>query len=299
MAARNRDGDHPDLNRSRKKLLVMAATVLVALSVLYVVAVYFNLIPQQEAANTFYIAVFGIIIVEIVANTIYQYCIRGITYAEAKTLSDLFRIIAYCVLLLILLTIIVGFQNLTGFLVGAGFLGIVIGLAAQNTLSNFISGVYLLASKTFEPNDNVIIHTWQYSLMPQTYPHDKFIPGFSGTIEAIGLLYTKLINDEGVPFYVPNSIVSQSLIINYRRAKEHRRRIQFDVSVKVPFKRIESIVDVVMRRNKKIIDDYDVDVDYLHDTVYVVTIHIKTPEMNIMDLKSELFKELMKVMPHR
>ncbi|MDE1860325.1 MAG: mechanosensitive ion channel [Candidatus Micrarchaeota archaeon] len=284
------------MRKGRKVVILVGAIVILATLGIYYAATYFSLIPQQTIDYSVYTALFGIAIIEIIANSIYFYIIKGITAAEAKTLRDLFRIVAYTLLVLLLLTIVVGIQDLTGFLVGAGFLGIVLGLAAQSTLSNFISGIHLLASKAFEPNDNVMILTAQYTLQPQSYPHDKFIPGFSGTIESIGLLYTKLINDESVPFYVPNSVVAQALVVNYRRAaKEHMKRIQFDVSSKVPFEKVQKIVQKVMKANK--MDEYTTDVEYFHIDFYVVTVHVRTLE-STRQLKSSLYSALVKNLPY-
>jgi small-conductance mechanosensitive channel len=87
--------------------------------------------------------------------------------------------------------------------------------------------------------------------------------------------------------YIPNNIVAQALIINYHRAKEHTRKIQFDVDVKVPFNRLESIIDRVMKDNK--IEAFNVKLEYLHQLFYVVTVHVKVQEKDVKNLKSEIF----------
>ncbi len=274
----------------------------IGLVLLYALLVYLNIVPQSNIiaqnpgiiethlAESAFALLFGIAIIEAVSRAIYYYMIKGINRAEARTLSELFKVVAYSLLALTILTIIVGIQNISGILVGAGFLGIVIGLAAQSTISNLISGVYLLASRTLEPGDYVNIHTWQYTMQPETYPHDKFIPGFSGTIESIGVLYTKLLHEEGIPLYIPNSIVSQALILNYHRARERKLRVQFDLDISIPYRLVQKVVASVMKKHR--ITGYTIDIDYLHTNIYVVSVHFGLMNVNIKRLRSDILTGL-------
>ncbi|MCL4365448.1 mechanosensitive ion channel family protein [Candidatus Marsarchaeota archaeon] len=277
--------------RKRHRLLLDFLAALFILSVaIYIILAYLNIIPGSVIGYAIATGLFGIIMVELLARIVYYYMLSNVHKAESKTLSDMTRILGFVLILLLVLYVIFGYQYLGGLLVSAGFLGIILGLAAQSTISNFIAGVYLLASNVLEPDDNVVIHTWQYNFQAQSYPHDKFVPGLSGSIEAIGVLYTKMINEEGVPVYIPNNIVAQALIINYHRAKEHMRKIQFDVDISVPFNRLEKIIGDTLKKNN--IDLFKVNVEYLHQSFYVVTVHLKLTERDMRPLKSSIFNEL-------
>ena len=285
---------HQELRKRRNRILIrtLFAVIIVAV-VLYALLTYLKVIPDSVIANAIAAAVFGIVIVETIARIVYYYFINNdIHKAEAKTLGQIIKILGYSVLAIIVLYIIFGYQYLGGIFVSAGFLGIILGLAAQSTISNFIAGIYLLSSNVLEPNDNVIIHTWQYTYQPQSYPHDKYVPGLSGAVESIGVLYTKMINDEGIPVYIPNNIVAQALIINYHRAKEHMRKIQFDVDVSVPFQRLEKIIEDTLKREG--IGIFLIKLEYLHQNFYVVTINLKVQEKDIKLIKSVLFREIIK-----
>ncbi len=281
--------DQPAPRRRNRGLLRVLYVIVVILSVAYVALAYLRLSVATPLENVAVSCVFGIGIVEVMARIVYYYMANNVHTAEAKTLYDMTRIFGYAILLLLVLGIIFGYQYLNSLLVSAGFLGIVVGLAAQSTISNFIAGIYLLASKAIEPGDNVVLHTWQYTQQPQTYPHDKFVPGFSGNIESIGVLYTKMVNEEGVPVYVPNNIVAQALVINYRKVKEHMYKIQFDVDISVSYKELEAIAERVMKRNR--IEYYTMKLEYLHLNLYVVTIRLKAAE-STKDIKSQLFSEI-------
>jgi small conductance mechanosensitive channel len=276
--------------------IIIAVTICVVVLAIFTFT-YNNIptvIPKQLIIQAALTALVGIIGIEIISIVIFYYMSQGINRAEARTLAELFRIIAYIILAMIILIVGGASQFEYQLLIGAGFLGIVLGLAAQSTLSNFISGIYLLASKAMEPDDNVIIHTWQYTMQSQSYPHDKFVPGFAGRIESIGVLYTKLINNEGVPVYVPNSIVAQALVINYHRAKEHAVRLQFDVDLTVPYDGLEKVIMQTMKENKVSREKYEIDIEYLHTNLYVITIHLKLNIDDARPLKSILFNNIIK-----
>ena len=259
--------------------------VVLLLAAFYAGLVYLG-VASGNAAESIVLQIFaGIIIIEIIGIAVQRFVGMGANKVEAKTIRTLFRVLAYIILIVFIFYKLN--VDITGLLVSAGFLGIVFGLAAQSTLSNFIAGVYLLTSGVFEPGDRVTIHTWQYTLQPQSYPHDKFIPGFTGVIKTIGLLYTELENDEAMPVYVPNNVVVQALVINYRRARENIIKMQFDINTKVPFDKLKAIISRELRAKR--IRWFKIDIEYLHNEIYVITVHLESEFKGRADLKSAIY----------
>jgi small-conductance mechanosensitive channel len=80
---------------------------------------------------------------------------------------------------------------------GAGFAGIVIGMAAQSTLSNIIAGVALATFRPFRVGDIVTIH--------EEY----------GKITDITLGYTEVTTWDNRRLNIPNHIISDEAIINW------------------------------------------------------------------------------------
>ena len=275
----------------RNRMIDVLIVLAIAAIILFAVLTDLKITGQGEW-NIIYTMAFGIAFIEVVGAISYFYFARRIAKEEAGPLRNLFRITAYIVLIIILLAEF--HVDITGILVSAGFLGIVLGLAAQSTLSNFISGIYLLSSKAFEPGDRVIIHTWQYTLNPPTYPHDKFVPGFAGVIKSIGVLYTELTNDEHLPMLVPNSIVAQALVINYHRATDHLTRIQFDVDIRINFADLEREIKKVVAKNRSRIESHTIDIDYLSNNLYVVTVHLKIEDGSRARIKTQMYTELIR-----
>ncbi len=80
---------------------------------------------------------------------------------------------------------------------GAGFAGIIIGLAAQSTLANIISGISLAMFQPFRVGDIVTIQ------------------GEYGTISDLTLRHTVVTTWDNRRLIIPNSIISDESIINW------------------------------------------------------------------------------------
>ncbi|MFW6198918.1 MAG: mechanosensitive ion channel family protein, partial [Acidobacteriota bacterium] len=91
--------------------------------------------------------------------------------------------------------------------IGAG--GLAIGLAFQGTLSNFSSGVMLLAFRPFEVGDFIKA------------------AGVSGTVKEIQLFYTTLDTPGNERIFVPNEQISGGIIENFTH--HDVRRVAVDV----------------------------------------------------------------------
>ena len=278
----------------KRRIFDMLVVFLILIAAFFLLLVHFQ-ISGRRIDSVFESVIVGIILIEICGMLVYYYFRKNVAQEEAKPLRSLFRIIAYMILVVVILSELN--VNVTGILVSAGFLGIVLGLAAQSTLSNFISGVYLLSSKAFEPGDRVIMQTWQYSVMPPTYPHDKFIPGFAGIIKSIGVLYTELKSeeksDEGSIMLVPNSIVAQALVINYHRESKTITKLQFDVDIKTNYRNIRRKIESAIRKYGKRIEYHTIEVDSFHNTFYVISVHLRLNNVTRSEIKNSIYEEIL------
>jgi len=82
------------------------------------------------------------------------------------------------------------------FLAGAGVISLVAGLASQQALSNIVSGIFLVIFKPFRINDKITINN------------------FVGTVEDINLRQVVLKDAENNRIIIPNSIISNQIIVN-------------------------------------------------------------------------------------
>ncbi|QIB74882.1 mechanosensitive ion channel family protein [Halogeometricum borinquense] len=101
--------------------------------------------------------------------------------------------------------------NLSGILVGAGFLGIVVGMAARQTLGALLAGFVLMFSRPFEIGDWI-----------EVGDHE-------GIVTDITIVNTRIQTFDGEYVMVPNDVVSSESLIN--RSRKGRLRIEVEVGV--------------------------------------------------------------------
>jgi len=130
--------------------------------------------------------------------------------------------------------------NLAGVLVGAGFAGIVLGLAAQQVLGNIFAGLSLLAARPFDIGDRITLTTATYSLLGGTYPRENSLNGFTGVVTDIGIFFTKMMFDDGTPAVFPNSVVIGSMAVNHTRIAARTVRVRMDLDKRIEYNNFKS-----------------------------------------------------------
>lgn len=150
--------------------------------------------------------------------------------------------------LLVAIATVLGLFKLSGvsatsILLGAGFTGIVLGLASQTVLANVFAGLLIVFADPFRPGDRVGLVTWQFGILPPSYPHEAQPPTYTGTVEDVGLNYTTIALDTGGIAKVPNGIVIQALVVLPRGATVHRVRMTLPSGV--PVAKVEAALPAV------------------------------------------------------
>lgn len=121
------------------------------------------------------------------------------------------------VLILVMATVLLlqamGF-SLGWLLAGGAFVSLVIGLAAQDTLSNFFSGIHLLVDQPFQEGDEI-----------------ELTSGEICTVRKIGLRSSHLYHVRHHEIIVvPNNLLATTMVINLMRP-DRRHRIWLDIGV--------------------------------------------------------------------
>ena len=98
-----------------------------------------------------------------------------------------------------------------GILVGAGFLGIVVGMAARQTLGSLIAGFVLMFARPFEIGDWVAIGDNE------------------GIVTKITIMNTHLRNFDGEHVVIPNDNVADRAVVN--RSRDGKLRVHVEVGV--------------------------------------------------------------------
>lgn len=103
--------------------------------------------------------------------------------------------------------------NITPLLASAGIIGIVLGIAAQDSLGNFFSGISLYLDKTYKLGDMIQLES-----------------GERGTVIDMSIRSTTILTRDNIAITVPNSELNSNQVIN-ESSPVRRRRIRLDVGV--------------------------------------------------------------------
>ena len=106
--------------------------------------------------------------------------------------------------------------DITGIVALASVLTLAISLSLQNALSNVFGGCSLLYTKPFTVDDFVEID------------------GQTGTVQEIGLTYTRLITPDGKIIFLPNHQVASVKIVNYTTSGLRRVGITVTLPFSIP-----------------------------------------------------------------
>ncbi|UCC92043.1 MAG: mechanosensitive ion channel family protein [Candidatus Aenigmatarchaeota archaeon] len=150
------------------------------------------------------------------------------------------RTIKYGVWLAAVLVIleIVGLQGaIFTALAGAGVAGIAIGFAAKDTLSNFISGIFLYMDKTFSIGDTVEIG------------------GKVGKVVDIHLRKTVIKGFDNKIITIPNSKTAESMVINYSREPTRRVQVPIGIAYEADLEKASKIILDIIKKDKDFLDD--------------------------------------------
>lgn len=135
------------------------------------------------------------------------------------------RFVYYISVLILTVNVLneLGFK-LSALLGAAGVVGIAIGFASQTSVSNIISGIFLISEKPFMVGDLIEVS------------------GNRGTIESIDLLSLKLRTAENLFVRVPNETMIKTEVINLTRYPVRRVNIKVGVAYQEDLRKVSELL---------------------------------------------------------
>jgi len=122
---------------------------------------------------------------------------------------------------------------ITSLLAVLGIIGLALSLAAQNSLAKLAGGLMILATHPFKAGDFI-----------------EAAGGISGTVQSIGLAYTRVRMPDNKVIMVPNSSIANEIITNF--SMEENRRM--DINIRVGY---EHSIDSVKSAVRTALDSQD------------------------------------------
>lgn len=181
---------------------------------------FFNLGSMFERLLEWVPKLFAAVLVMLVFWAIWRVARRGVNLIIRRTeLDSTIGSLMQSVLKTVVLTIgmvsslgEVG-VDIAGLLTGLGVVGLTIGFAAKDTLSNMISGIFILWDRPFTIGDLVEIG------------------GSYGRVESITMRTTRVVTVDGRMLAIPNSEVVNKTVASYTNVPHLRLDIAFTVAV--------------------------------------------------------------------
>lgn len=127
--------------------------------------------------------------------------------------------------------------NLSALLGAAGIAGIAIGFAAQTSVSNLISGLFLISEKSFQIGD--VIQAGD----------------ITGIVMSIDLLSVKLQTFDNKFVRIPNETIIKTNVINITRFPIRRLDITVGVSYNSDLKKVTGVLKDIAAKNMYVLDN--------------------------------------------
>ena len=234
-------------------------------------------VKEPEHIIKFATGVIAILIFWVVYRLIRMIIKKGASRKfEPKAVRTITRAVGYVFYVLIVMYVLGLFGiNLSAIWGAMGIAGVAIGFAAQTTVSNLISGIFIVTEKAMKIGDFIEVD------------------GVSGTVDKVGLLSIRVRTVNNQLIRIPSSAIINTKLMNY--STFDYRRYTFDVSVDYATdldKAVEVLASVPSRCKFAVTDKPEyaskVLVNGCEDSGIGMTLIVWSERPNFFDLKTEI-----------
>jgi len=192
-------------------------------------------LSQYPIVSAFIVVLVGLVLVFTVARVVGKASKKHLTPHLALIVQ---KIVFYVGILLVISTGLIQMNvNLTAVLGAAGIATVAIGFAAQTSLSNLISGIFLLGERPFQVGDLIVVG------------------GTRGTVISIDLLSVKLRTPDNLFIRLPNETIIKTEVTNISRFPIRRMDINIGVAYKEDAQRVLDLLREIADANPFSLDE--------------------------------------------
>ena len=158
----------------------------------------------------------------------------------------------------------------------AGIAGVAIGFAAQTSISNVISGLFVITERAFKINDTIEVN------------------GTMGVVQSINLLSVVLKTFDSQYVRIPNETILKANLINYSQFPCRRVKTELSVAYGTDLRKTEQILLAVAKNNPFALDDPAPSILWTSfaDSGINLTLMTWTKIENFGNLRNSLFIEI-------
>jgi small-conductance mechanosensitive channel len=218
--------------------------------------------------------VVGLVLVRLLAVVSQRYIMRKSTLQRQMIVR---KVISYTGFFLVLMAVLgeLGVK-LTALLGAAGIVGIAVGFASQTSVSNIISGLFLISEKPFAIGDVIKIG------------------GTTGIIQSIDLLSIKIRTFDNLFVRIPNEKILTSEVTNITRFPIRRMDIAFQVDYGQDLSKIHGILAAIASGNPWSLDEPEPVIMFTEfkESGIEVMLGLWFAKTDFMQLKNSIMKDI-------
>lgn len=196
---------------------------------------YLSIENIETAINILLTIVIGFIVVQTLTLLAKRIIWKSLTPQSKLVVSRIIRYIGFFIISFVVLKHL-GF-SLATLLSAAGIISVVIGFASQTSMSNIISGIFIITEKAFEIGDLVRVG-------------DKL-----GTLYSIDLLSIKLKTLDNTVIRIPNQTILSTEVTNITKFPIRRMDIDVSVAYKENLEKVISLLKDIAKKAPLCLDE--------------------------------------------
>lgn len=195
-----------------------------------------------------------------------------------QSLSKFFSRIIY--LLILVVSLVTALQQMgvetTSIIAVLGAMSLAVGLALQDSLSNFAAGVTILVLRPFKIGDYISG------------------AGIEGTVKDINLFSTELATVENLKIVVPNSKLSSDVIKNYSANRTRRIDLIVGIGYDSSIVKAKTILEEILKKEPKVLNSpqWLIAVGELGDYSVNLVLRVWVKNENYWDIRFSLLNEI-------
>ncbi len=124
--------------------------------------------------------------------------------------------------------------NVTGLVVGLGFIGLAVAFAAQDTVENVIAGVFIIVDRPFREGERILLP----KSLGGTYSR-------WGDVNYIGLRTTRVRSTDGVLLTIPNKLLTKDAVANFSHSSDMELRVRIRLGLTATWSNVTKAEEIV------------------------------------------------------
>lgn len=186
------------------------------------------------------------------------------------------------VLIFVILVSVLGFDS-SAFIAILASMGLAIGMALSGTLQNFAGGIMILVLRPYRVGDYIEAQ------------------GVSGTVHSIRLFTTIIHTTDKKTIYIPNNVISTSIINNYSTSTTRRCSWRVSAAYGDDYDRIREALLEIIERDSRVLRDPApvVRIDALADSAVVVELRVWVKNVDYWAVYDSVTEAIYKELPAR